>query len=627
MLIQSSLLWRAWPCLFRLVTRILFGLLLCGYFSVLSAQVLVSITPSPYQQFLDNAGKPLAGGKVFTYDAGTTNLRNTYIDSTGTIQNTDPIVLDAAGVPASASGVEVGIWLANQSYKFCIQNSLGVQLRCVDNIPGYAFGILNLANTWSQPQTFSQPITILPTDNQIIFGAPGNQTTLDAPPPTGNVTLHLPNITDTLVGRTTTDTLTNKTLTSPTVTGGTFSTPTINGAVVVNSPATYMVIANANPTGTTASTLTKLINSTAQATIAQTTDTGGVIGITVSGAGNTGNAVVQAGGLANCVFDGATGAGDYAQISATVGGDCHDTGSAVYPLKGQVIGRVMTTNVGAGTYQVLLFPPDIEGSAANSIGVTIANNGAGTTINTLTKLTGAPSTAIMATTGDTGGIVGITTAGAGTTGSAVIGQIGLITCQFDGATTAGDYVQNSTIVNGDCHDAGATLPGGGQVIGRVLTTNVGTGAYTIDLFPPEQRAPPTLLSPSITTNSGTAIGASNVTWVTKAVTMPSSGCPCRVRASYGVSFTSAASGTATFWVEDNVGPNQFATSRALTQTASGNAAGSSASSISPVTYTNGQAVTFTGKGNTDSAGGISTAAPPFGSSQLPWLAIEILTSQ
>ena len=609
----------------KLVKSLLFALLLWG--GVAQAQVSVAIAPTPRLAFTDLKGNILSGGKLYTYQAGTTTLQNTYVDSTGTTQNLDPIPLDAAGVASNGSGVETGIWLNNQAFKFCGYNSVNVQQWCVDNIASY-FALLNTPNTWTQQQTFTQPIVITPTDNQIILGAPGNQMTLDSPPPTGNQTLHFPSITDTLVARTTTDTLTNKTLTSPTVTGGTFSTPTINGAVVVNSPGTYALIANANPTGTTVSTLTKLINSTAQATIAATTDLGGIIGITVSGAGNTGNAVVQESGLANCVFDGATTAGDYVQISQSVGGDCHDTGTAVYPLKNQIVGRVMTTNGGAGTYQVLLFSPDIEGSSANSIGITVANNGAtGTSVNTLTKLTGAPSTAVLASTADVGGIIGITTAGAGTTGSAVVAQIGLITCQFDAATTAGDYVQISTITNGDCHDAGASLPPGGQLIGRVLSTNVAAGAYVIDLFPPEIRIPPTLISPSITTNSGTAIGASATVWVTKAVTMPSSGCPCRVRAAYGASFTSGGSGTATFWVEDSIGPNQFATARVLTATAGGNAGGANAESISPVTYTNGQAVTFTGKGYTDAAGGISTAAPPFGSTQVPWLAIEILTSQ
>lgn len=604
----------------QFLKRLLVVMLVWGGFA--SAQVPVSIGPWPYLQFLDNSGKPLAGGRVFTYNAGTTTLANTYVDSSGTTLNLDPIPLDSAGVASNASGVETGIWLANQSYKFCIQNSLGVQLRCIDNIPGYAFGLLNLANTWTATQTFTQPIIITPSDNQIVLGTAPNQTTIDAPPPVGNITLHLPNTGDTLVGRNTTDTLTNKTLTSPIL-----NLPNVNGTVVVNSPGTYAAIANANPTGTTVSTLTKLINSTAQATIAATTDTSGVIGITVSGAGNSGTAIVQESGLANCVFDGATTAGDYVQISQSVGGDCHDTGSATYPLKGQIVGRVMTTNGGAGTYQVLIFSPDIEGSSANSIGITVANNGAtGTSINTLTKLTGAPSTAVLASTSDVGGIIGITTAGAGTTGSAVIAQIGLISCQFDAATTAGDYVQISTITNGDCHDAGASLPSGGQLIGRVLSTNVAAGAYVIDLFPPELRLPPTIIASSTTTNTGVAVGAGNTVLITKAITFPATGCPCRVRLSYAIFFTATASGIASFWASD--GTNTFAPSQALTNTAGGgnNSMSGNGAADSPVTYANNAAITFTVNGNTNSAGGITTGSSSLGATQASNLVISIETS-
>ena len=104
----------------------------------------------------------------------------------------------------------------------------------------------------------------------------------------------------------------------------------------------------------------------------------------------------------------------------------------------------------------------------------------GTTVNTLTKLTGAPSTAVISAVTDTGGAVGITTAGAGTTGTATITTAGKISCVFDGATTAGDYVQISSSTAGNCHDSGAaTYPTSGQVLGRVLSTNGSGGTYAL----------------------------------------------------------------------------------------------------------------------------------------------------
>jgi len=127
----------------------------------------------------------------------------------------------------------------------------------------------------------------------------------------------------------------------------------------------------------------------------------------------------------------------------------------------------------------------ISGSAGNPT-ITVANaSSTGTTTATLTKLTGAPSTALIAATTDTGGVVGITTSGAGTTGNATITIAGTVNCVFDGATTAGDYVRISSSTAGNCHDAGATYPTSGQVLGRVLSTNVGGGTYSLDLFPSE----------------------------------------------------------------------------------------------------------------------------------------------
>src|SRR3984893_560999 len=109
----------------------------------------------------------------------------------------------------------------------------------------------------------------------------------------------------------------------------------------------------------------------------------------------------------------------------------------------------------------------------------------GTTTNKLAKLTGAPSTATIALAGATGGIIGLCVNSCGTHGQANIQIGGTASCVFDGATTAGDYVQNSPSISGDCHDAGATYPASGQVIGRVLSTNASAGTRTIDIFPAE----------------------------------------------------------------------------------------------------------------------------------------------
>lgn len=140
------------------------------------------------------------------------------------------------------------------------------------------------------------------------------------------------------------------------------------------------------------------------------------------------------------------------------------------------------------------FTPSATGFLISSTGggsstLSIANAGTtGTTVSTLTKLTGAPSTAVIAAITDTGGVIGVTTSGAGTSGSATVQLSGPTSCVFDGATTAGDYVQISTTTAGNCHDAGSSYPTTGQIIGRVLSTNASAGTYSIDLFSGTQQA-------------------------------------------------------------------------------------------------------------------------------------------
>jgi hypothetical protein len=83
-------------------------------------------------QFFDNNGVPLSGGKLYTYEAGTTTPLVTYTTSAGNVARTNPIVLDSAGrVP---SGGE--IWLTSQAYKFVLNTSVDVLIATYDNIRG-----------------------------------------------------------------------------------------------------------------------------------------------------------------------------------------------------------------------------------------------------------------------------------------------------------------------------------------------------------------------------------------------------------------------------------------------------------------------------------------------------------
>lgn len=88
---------------------------------------MASLTPTPKQQFIDANGDPLVGGKVYTYEAGTTTPIATYVDFNGVTQNTNPVILDSAG--------RADIWLITSvSYKFVIKDANDVTQFTTDNI-------------------------------------------------------------------------------------------------------------------------------------------------------------------------------------------------------------------------------------------------------------------------------------------------------------------------------------------------------------------------------------------------------------------------------------------------------------------------------------------------------------
>ena len=94
------------------------------------AVVYISPVGGVAAQFLDNNGVPLSGGKLYTYQAGTTTPQATYTTSAGNVARTNPVVLDSAGrVP---NGGE--IWITSQSYKFVLNDSNDVLIATWDNV-------------------------------------------------------------------------------------------------------------------------------------------------------------------------------------------------------------------------------------------------------------------------------------------------------------------------------------------------------------------------------------------------------------------------------------------------------------------------------------------------------------
>lgn len=84
------------------------------------------------QQFFDNNGSPLSGGKLWSYQAGTTTPQTTYTTAAGNVAHTNPIILDSSGRVATGE-----IWLtAASNYKFVLMTSANVTLATWDNITG-----------------------------------------------------------------------------------------------------------------------------------------------------------------------------------------------------------------------------------------------------------------------------------------------------------------------------------------------------------------------------------------------------------------------------------------------------------------------------------------------------------
>lgn len=74
-------------------------------------------------------GKPLAGGKVYTYSAGTTTNKATYTTMAGDVPNPNPVILDQNG--------KAKIFLGDGSYRLQIKDSNDALIDDIDQISRY----------------------------------------------------------------------------------------------------------------------------------------------------------------------------------------------------------------------------------------------------------------------------------------------------------------------------------------------------------------------------------------------------------------------------------------------------------------------------------------------------------
>lgn len=78
------------------------------------------------QRFFDANGQPLAGGKLYSYEAGTTTPLNTYTDESESVANSNPIILDSSG--------EASVWVGSRVYKFSLYDSNDNLIWTVDDV-------------------------------------------------------------------------------------------------------------------------------------------------------------------------------------------------------------------------------------------------------------------------------------------------------------------------------------------------------------------------------------------------------------------------------------------------------------------------------------------------------------
>lgn len=103
---------------------------------------------------------------------------------------------------------------------------------------------------------------------------------------------------------------------------------------------------------------------------ATTADTNVPVFVVTSGGGTTSVFLATPPGQALCTFDGPTTVGDFVVASATVPANCSDAGASL-PTTKWVIGQVLSTNAGTGTYNVQLFAgfsPSAGGGGGTSFG-------------------------------------------------------------------------------------------------------------------------------------------------------------------------------------------------------------------------------------------------------------------
>ncbi len=119
-----------------------------------------TVMPVPIQQFFDDNGDPLAGGMIYTYEAGTSTPVAVYTDSDLTVPASNPIVLDSAGRTTTPIFPPV-----SPAVKYVLQDADAVQIWEADNI------IASAPAEEPPPACVAVTITTQPANTSIAAGA------------------------------------------------------------------------------------------------------------------------------------------------------------------------------------------------------------------------------------------------------------------------------------------------------------------------------------------------------------------------------------------------------------------------------------------------------------------------
>jgi hypothetical protein len=508
------------------IKKLLFLILALCCLGAAQTNPITAFMPSPRFQFLNANGNPDAGGFLFTYAAGTSTPLATYhLDTLGNLTpNQNPLTLDALG--------SAEVRLTGACYKMQLQDSTGAQIWQIDQIcdtglEALADSVL-LNPTGGALQTISGPLSVTG-----LYVGGGSLLATSNQSGTGILCMTVSCVE---------------------------ITPSINGVTVVNSPGTYITIANSTTTGTSLNTLTKFAS--ASTNWIKRNDTSG------SGSGSPQSAAAFSVSLTNpstiiVLAQGPVGTFSVADTAGNTYQDCgpgqvvynssangvqcfyalntHTTASNVVSFSSSA-GGTMSVTATEWTGGAIVSPIDVtQNSGGNAStgtggGQNVTSNGTNTSAadliigiaaaqtgplsvgsgftgtssqgleyqigsgpGTIAALwsdptnndsygamvigflpsTGSNSNAVITAITDTSGIEGICVAGCGTSGNATIQKSGSSTCFFDGATNANDYVINSVLIPGNCHDAGPTAVS--NLVGRVTTSNSTSGAYSLVL--------------------------------------------------------------------------------------------------------------------------------------------------